>query len=75
MWKYYIELFTNRCYGDFVESNEIEGDGLPVCCDLVVAKSFDTPVELNEWVKENTSLNIENCDYGIKGIYYPNKTE
>jgi hypothetical protein len=73
MWKYYIELFTDNCYGDFVENTEIEGNGLPVCSDLSVAKSFNTPDELNQWVKKNTSLNIENCDYGIKGIYYPKK--
>lgn len=74
MWKYYIVLFTKNCYGTLVESKEIKGDGIPVCSDYNVAKTFDTPDELNQWVKENTSLKLKECEYGIHGIYYPKAT-
>lgn len=71
MWKYYIELFTDRNYGWFVESAEINKE-LPLCCDLAVAIWFNNPEELNLWVKNNISiLDLNNCDYGIKGVYYP----
>ena len=70
MWKYYIVLFTDKCYGDLVESRECD-DGLPVCCDYNVAKEFNTPEELSQWVKENTTLDLNKCEYGIRGIYYP----
>lgn len=73
MWRYFIELFTERCYGDFVEDKEDEQDGLPVCSDPVAAMDFESPDALNEWVKENTSLKLG--EYGIKGIYYPNYLE
>lgn len=75
MWRYFIELFTVRNYGDFVEAAEDELDGLPLCCDPVVAIDFSSPDELNAWVKEYTSLNYVNGDYGIKGIYYPDYME
>ena len=69
-WKYFIVLCTDDCYGNFVEGRE-DGDGLPVCCDVVVAKSFSDPDKLNRWVKENTSLKVENYDYKIEGQYLP----
>ena len=68
MWRFFIELFTERCYGDFVESAEVPGDGIPVCYDPVVAKDFESVVELEEWVEQYTSL--EKGEHGIKGIYY-----
>lgn len=73
MWRYFIELFTERCYGDFVEDKEDMQDGLPVCSDPVVAMDFESPDELNEWVSENTSLKLG--EYGIKGIYYSDYSE
>lgn len=71
MWKYFIELFLERSYGEYVEGAEVPGDGIPTCVDLNVAKCFDTPNELVEWVNENTSLKVENGEYGIKGVYFP----
>lgn len=68
MWRFFIELFTEDCYGDFVESAEFEGDGLPVCRDPVVAIDFESVEELEKWVEYNTSL--LKGEYGIKGIYY-----
>ena len=73
MWRYFIELFIERCYGDFVEYKEDEQNGLPVCSDLVVAMDFGTTDELNEWVEKNTSLKLG--EYGIKGIYYSDYLE
>lgn len=69
MWRFYIELFKDDCYGNYVESAETP-DGLPVCCDLNVAKFFYSVGELNTWVKYNTSLDVEKCEYGIKGVYF-----
>lgn len=75
MWRYFIELFTDRNYGDFVEGSEDEQDGLPLCNDPTVAIDFASPDELNEWVRVNTSLRYEKMEYGIKGIYYPDYIE
>ena len=68
MWRFFIELFTKGCYGDFVEAKEVPVDGLPVCSDPVVAKDFESVEELEEWVSKYTSL--VKGEYGIKGIYY-----
>jgi len=68
MWRFFIELFIEGSYGDFVEDVEVPGDGLPVCSDPVVAKDFESVEELEEWVGSNTSL--VKGEYGIKGIYY-----
>ena len=62
--------YRNNCYGEYVENAET-ADGLPVCQDLSVAKFFYSVTELNTWIKYNTSLNVENCEYGIKGVYFP----
>lgn len=75
MWRYFIELFTERNYGDFVEGAEDEQDGLPLCSDPTVAMDFASSDELIRWVKDNTSLSCENEEYGIKGIYYPDYLE
>lgn len=75
MWKYYIEILTGSCTGDYVEGKEVPGDGIPVCADLAVAKWFDSPDELNKWAKENTSLNLEEGEYAIYGVYYPELKE
>lgn len=72
MWKYYIELLNEKNYEDIVEAAETS-DGLPLCRDYNVAIEFDSPDELNKWVKENTSLNAEKMEYKITGIYYPEK--
>jgi len=69
MWKYYIVLFRDDCYGDLVEGAEYN-DELPVCVDYNVAKEFDSTGELLVWVKKNTSL--EDGEYGISGIFYEN---
>lgn len=68
-WKYFIVLITDDCYGDFVERAEIDGDGLPVCCDPVVARSFSSTEKLIDWVTENTSLNPG--EYKIEGQFLP----
>ena len=71
MWRFLIKLFTEKCYGCFVEGAETP-DGIPCGSDISVAKSFTRIEELNQWVKENTSLDYKKEDYGIEGIYFPN---
>lgn len=68
-WKYFIVLNYKEQLGGFVEGKELMGDGLPLCVDFNVAISFKSPEELNEWVKKNTSLSLENGDYHIEGHY------
>lgn len=70
-WKYFIILNDKERFGSIVEDAEVPGDGLPICVDFTVAKSFSSPEELNFWVKEHTSLELENEDYHIEGHYLP----
>lgn len=70
-WKYFIVLNDKERFGSIVEDVEIPGDGLPICVDLAVAINFLSPEELVQWVKENTSLVLENGDYHIEGHYLP----
>ena len=42
-----------------------------MCNDFTVAKYFLSPEELVEWVKENTSLVLDEGDYHIEGHYLP----
>lgn len=70
-WKYFIILNDKDHFGSIVEAAEIPGDGLPICNDVNVAISFKSPEELNQWVRENTSLSVENGDYHIEGQYLP----
>ena len=58
MWRFLIKLFTEKCYGCFVEGAETP-DGIPCGSDISVAKSFTRIEELNQWVKENTSLDYK----------------
>ena len=53
-------IVLNNDKEDIVEGREVPGDGIPVCNDFTVAKYFLSPEELVEWVKENTSLILEN---------------
>lgn len=71
MWRYFIELYTERNYGDFVEGAEDEQDGLPLCSEPVAALDFSSTDELHNWVKSNTSLDCSKEEYGVKGIFYP----
>lgn len=68
-WKYFIILNDKDRFGSIVEAAEVPGDGLPICNDVSVAISFKSPEELNEWVKKNTSLSMENGEYHIEGQY------
>lgn len=68
-WKYFIVLNSNDFPYNIVEFKKTPDGELPLCCDFDVAINFDSPEELNSWVKENTSLNFENCDYHIEGHY------
>lgn len=74
MWRFFIELYKDDCYGNFVEAAETS-DGLPICCDLNAAKFFYSVGELNTWVKYNTSLCAEKEEYGIKGVYFKEENE
>lgn len=71
-WKYFIVL-NDLKYGlnNIVEAAPCENDGLPICQDFSVAINFDSPEELNEWVEDETDLNVENGDYHIEGHYLP----
>ena len=66
-WKYFIVL--NNESNDLVE--EKIDDELLVCCDVTVAKSFDSTEELLKWVKNNTDLKADNGDFKIEGQYLP----
>lgn len=68
-WKYFIVLNSSDFPYNIVEFKETPDGELPLCCDFDVAINFDSLEELNSWVKENTSLNLENCDYHIEGHY------
>lgn len=70
-WKYFVILNDKERFGSIVEAAEIPGEGLPICADLAVAKSFSSPEELVSWVKKYTSLILEECDYHIEGHYLP----
>lgn len=70
-WKYFIVLCTEKCYGKFVEYVETTEDGLAVCDDVAVAKSFSSPEELLKWVGVNTNLKMEKADFKIEGQYLP----
>lgn len=66
-WKYFIVL--NNDSNDLVE--EKIDDELLVCCDVTVAKSFDSTEELLKWVKNNTDLKADNGDFKIEVQYLP----
>ena len=68
-WKYFIVLNLKDTLNNLVE-DKIE-DELLVCCDVQVAKSFDSTDELLLWVEENTDLKAENGDFKIEGQYLP----
>lgn len=71
VWIYFIVLNGNDSINNIVEDKEIPGDGLPVCCDFSVAKSFCSPNKLLQWVEENTSLKAENGDFHMEAHYLP----
>lgn len=48
-WKYFIILNWEDTLNNLVE--EKVDDELLVCCDVTVAKSFDSTEELLKWVK------------------------
>lgn len=66
-WRYFIVLNNDK--EDIVEGKEVLGDGIPVCNDFTVAKYFLSSDELVKWVKENTSLILEEGEYHIEGHY------
>ena len=68
-WRYFIVLNNDK--EDIVEGKEVPDDGIPVCNDFMVAKYFLSPEELVKWVKENTSLILDEGDYHIEGHYLP----
>ena len=65
-WKYFIALNNDKW--DYVEDEETS-DGLPIGNDFSSAKWFDSPNELNDWVRNHTTLSYENEDYHIEGHY------
>lgn len=68
-WKYFIVLNWEDTLNNLVEDKI--GKGLIICCDVAVAKSFDSTDELLEWVKNNTDLKSESGDFKIEGQYLP----
>ena len=68
-WKYFIVPNNEDTLHNLVEG-KID-DELLICCDVAVAKSFSSPNELLEWVKENTDLKAEDGDFKIEGQYLP----
>ena len=45
-WMYFIVLNINDNINNIVEDKETPEDGLPVCCDFSIAKSFHSSNEL-----------------------------
>ena len=70
-WMYFIFLNIYYNINNIVENKETPEDGLPVCCDFSIAKSFRSSNELLQWVKENTSLKVENRDFHMEVHYLP----
>lgn len=70
-WKYFIILNDGSFPNDIIESKETVDGELPLCCDFNIAINFDSPEELQKWVKDYTSLSLENGDYHIEGHYLP----
>ena len=68
-WKYFIVLNSKDTLNNLVE-DKIENE-LLVCCDVQVAKSFDSADELLLRVEGNTDLKAENGDFKIEGQYLP----
>ena len=68
-WKYFIVLNNEDILHNLVE--EKIDDELLICCDVAVAKSFSSSNELLQWVKENTSLKVENGDFHMEVHYLP----
>ncbi len=68
-WKYFVVSNSNDYPHNIVEFEESPDGELPLCCDFSVAINFKSPEELNKWVKEHTSLILENGDYHIEGHY------
>lgn len=62
-WKYVI-IFSDECK-DSVEVTKGK--------DSAVVKSFDSPEELVEWVKNNMGLSIEITDFHLKDHYEGNR--
>ena len=60
-WKYFIVLNWEDTLNNLVE-DKIDEE-LIICCDVAVAKSFDSTDELLEWVNENTDLKADNGDF------------
>jgi len=67
LYVYFISLLTDNCYGDYVECRYIEGDGLPVCVDLFVAKRFDNVENAHKYAKDKANLKLG--EYAIHGFY------
>ena len=65
-WKYFIVLNKS----DALVEEKVD-DELLVCCNVTVAKSFDSTEELLKWVKNNTDLKADNGDFKIEGQYLP----
>lgn len=65
-WKYFIVLNES----DALVEEKVD-DELLVCCNVTVAKSFDSTEELLKWVKNNTDLKADNGDFKIEGQYLP----
>lgn len=68
-YKYFIILNSHDFPHNIVEYKEKADCEFPLCCDLNIAINFDSPEKLQKWVKENTSLSIENNNYHIEGHY------
>lgn len=68
-WKYFVVLNWEDTLNNLVEDKI--GEELIICCDVAVAKFFDSTDELLEWVNENTDLKSENGDFKIEGQYLP----
>lgn len=68
-WKFFIVLNGEDTLNNLVE-DKID-DELLLCCDVQVAKQFNSSEELLEWVNNNTDLKAENGDFKIEGQYLP----
>lgn len=70
MWKYMITSYYWSSYGEYINDVENENGDIPTCTDKSDAIAFNSVEELFSWVKENTSLDIENNSFRIVGEFF-----
>jgi len=64
---YVVCLFTEDCYGNFIEEKGNQTDGCPVCIDFSAARRFETTDKAHKFAHE---CGYQNGEYSIHGYYF-----